>query len=71
MTRASIGGHPVGEGHPLLVITGPCVIESEESVLRHARRVRELLGKRRARREQALGEARKAEVAKGLRHLKS
>jgi 2-dehydro-3-deoxyphosphooctonate aldolase (KDO 8-P synthase) len=43
VTSASIGGHPVGEGHPLLVITGPCVIESEESVRRHARRVRELL----------------------------
>lgn len=43
MTRASIGGHAVGEGERLLVITGPCVIESEESVLRHARRVREVL----------------------------
>jgi hypothetical protein len=33
--------------------------------------IRELGGERRARREQALGEARKAELAKGLRHLKS
>lgn len=37
------GGHGVGRGEKLLVIAGPCVIESEESVLRHARRVREAL----------------------------
>lgn len=39
----SVGGHPVGRGEKLLVITGPCVIESEESCLRHARRVKEAL----------------------------
>lgn len=39
----SIGGHRVGAGEKLLVITGPCVIESEESCLRHARRVKEAL----------------------------
>lgn len=38
-----IAGHAVGPRERLLVITGPCVIESEESVLRHARRVREVL----------------------------
>lgn len=34
-------GHKVGAGQPLFVIAGPDVIESEEMVLRHARRVRE------------------------------
>lgn len=43
MSTVEIGGHRVGAGEKLLVITGPCVIESEESVLRHARRVREVL----------------------------
>ena len=35
-------GHRVGEGQPLFVIAGPDVIESEDMVLRHARRVREV-----------------------------
>jgi 2-dehydro-3-deoxyphosphooctonate aldolase (KDO 8-P synthase) len=39
-------GHPVGDGAPLFVIAGPDVIESEESALRHARRVRELCEQR-------------------------
>ncbi|MBK7859132.1 MAG: 3-deoxy-8-phosphooctulonate synthase [Archangiaceae bacterium] len=34
-------GHKVGPGEALFVIAGPDVIESEEMVLRHARRVRE------------------------------
>ncbi|MBL8950400.1 MAG: 3-deoxy-8-phosphooctulonate synthase [Myxococcaceae bacterium] len=37
-----LAGHTVGEGRPLFVIAGPDVIESEEMVLRHARRVREV-----------------------------
>lgn len=37
----SLCGHRVGEGQQLFVIAGPDVIESEEMVLRHARRVRE------------------------------
>ena len=36
-----IGAHQVGAGHALLLIAGPCVIESEEFTLRHARRVAE------------------------------
>ncbi len=40
--RARIGGHEVGDGRPLLLIAGPCVIESEEQALSHARRVKEL-----------------------------
>lgn len=38
-----MGGFRVGDGEKLLVITGPCVIESEESVLRHAHRVKKTL----------------------------
>ena len=37
-----IGGHEVGDGRPLLLIAGPCVIESEAQALSHARRVKEL-----------------------------
>ena len=40
--RARIGGHDVGDGRPLLLIAGPCVIESEAQALSHARRVKEL-----------------------------
>lgn len=42
MSGAVIGGWKVGPGEPLLVVAGPCVIEGEEHVLRHARRVREI-----------------------------
>ena len=35
-------GQKVGEGLPLFVIAGPDVIESEELVLRHARRLKEI-----------------------------
>src|SRR3954471_9835039 len=38
----SLCGHEVGDGKQLFVIAGPDVIESEEMVLRHAKRVREL-----------------------------
>jgi 2-dehydro-3-deoxyphosphooctonate aldolase (KDO 8-P synthase) len=40
--RARVGGHEVGDGRPLLLIAGPCVIESEDQALSHARRVRAL-----------------------------
>jgi 2-dehydro-3-deoxyphosphooctonate aldolase (KDO 8-P synthase) len=40
--RARIGGHDVGDGRPLLLIAGPCVIESEAQALSHARRVKDL-----------------------------
>jgi 2-dehydro-3-deoxyphosphooctonate aldolase (KDO 8-P synthase) len=42
MVRALVGGHEVGDGRPLLLIAGPCVIESEAQALSHARRVKEL-----------------------------
>jgi 2-dehydro-3-deoxyphosphooctonate aldolase (KDO 8-P synthase) len=39
---AQIGPHRCGAGQPLLVIAGPCVIESEELTLSIARRLKEL-----------------------------
>jgi 2-dehydro-3-deoxyphosphooctonate aldolase (KDO 8-P synthase) len=40
--RARVGGHEVGDGRPLLLIAGPCVLESEAQGLAHARRVKAL-----------------------------
>jgi 2-dehydro-3-deoxyphosphooctonate aldolase (KDO 8-P synthase) len=45
MIRAVIGGHEVGDGRPLLLIAGPCVIESEAQALSHARKVKALAAK--------------------------
>jgi 2-dehydro-3-deoxyphosphooctonate aldolase (KDO 8-P synthase) len=36
-----VGPHVVGDGRPLLVIAGPCAIESRDSSLRHAERLRD------------------------------
>ncbi|MFT3840916.1 MAG: 3-deoxy-8-phosphooctulonate synthase [Myxococcaceae bacterium] len=38
----SLCGRKVGSGQPLFVLAGPDVVESEEMVLRHARRVKEV-----------------------------
>lgn len=38
----TLAGHLVGPGHPLLVIAGPDVIESEASAIRHAQRLKEI-----------------------------
>ena len=40
--RAAVGGHEVGDGQPLLLVAGPCVIESEGQALANARRVKAL-----------------------------
>ncbi len=40
--RARVGGHEVGDGQPLLLIAGPCVMEGEAHALAHARKVKEL-----------------------------
>ncbi len=40
--RVVVGGHEVGDGQPLLLVAGPCVIESEGQVLANARRVKAL-----------------------------
>ncbi|MFH1665309.1 MAG: 3-deoxy-8-phosphooctulonate synthase [Candidatus Omnitrophota bacterium] len=36
------GGITIGRGMPLVLIAGPCVIESAESALKHARRIKEI-----------------------------
>jgi 2-dehydro-3-deoxyphosphooctonate aldolase (KDO 8-P synthase) len=41
MVIVECAGIPIGGGHPLVLIAGPCVIESEEFTLRMARRLRE------------------------------
>src|SRR5512141_265515 len=43
--KATIGGHEVGDGRPLLLIAGPCVMESEGHALAHARKVKALAAK--------------------------
>ncbi|MFT3913055.1 MAG: 3-deoxy-8-phosphooctulonate synthase [Anaeromyxobacteraceae bacterium] len=40
-----IGGHAVGDGQKLLLIAGPCVMESEAQALAHARKVKALAEK--------------------------
>ncbi len=42
---ARIGGYEVGDGRPLLLIAGPCVLENEAHALRHARKVKALAEK--------------------------
>jgi 2-dehydro-3-deoxyphosphooctonate aldolase (KDO 8-P synthase) len=42
---ATIGPHQCGRGRPLLLIAGPCVIESEELTLSIARRLAEICAK--------------------------
>ncbi len=40
-----IGGYEVGDGRPLLLIAGPCVMEDTAHALAHARRVKALAAK--------------------------
>lgn len=40
--KVVIGDITIGEGEPLALIGGPCVIESEESVMSHAKRLKEI-----------------------------
>ncbi len=42
---ARVGGHEVGDGRRLLLIAGPCVIESEAQLVSNARRVKALAEK--------------------------
>jgi 2-dehydro-3-deoxyphosphooctonate aldolase (KDO 8-P synthase) len=39
---ARVAGHVVGDGRPLLLIAGPCVMEGEAHALAHARKVKAL-----------------------------
>ena len=41
MPDVHVGNIPIGEGHPIVLIAGPCVIESESLVLRVADAVRD------------------------------
>ena len=45
MERVRIGGITIGEGHPLAVIAGPCVIEGRDHALRHASALRAITDK--------------------------
>jgi 2-dehydro-3-deoxyphosphooctonate aldolase (KDO 8-P synthase) len=42
VTPCRVGPHVVGDGRPLLLIAGPCVIESRDHALRHAERIRDV-----------------------------
>ncbi len=46
---ADVGPHKCGRGEPLLLIAGPCVIESEELTLSIARRLKEIVSDLRVR----------------------
>lgn len=39
-----VRGIPIGGGAPLVLIAGPCVVESEEFTVAHARRLQEIAG---------------------------
>ncbi|MDP8299031.1 MAG: 3-deoxy-8-phosphooctulonate synthase [Candidatus Tantalella remota] len=43
--KVKIGNITVGGGGPLVLIAGPCVMESADSVLRHAEKIKEVAGK--------------------------
>jgi 2-dehydro-3-deoxyphosphooctonate aldolase (KDO 8-P synthase) len=43
--KARLGGYEVGDGRPLLLLAGPCVMEGEAHALAHARRVKALAAK--------------------------
>lgn len=43
--QARVGGHVIGDGQKLLLIAGPCVMESEAHALSHARKVKALAAK--------------------------
>jgi 2-dehydro-3-deoxyphosphooctonate aldolase (KDO 8-P synthase) len=46
MKNVPVGPFLVGEGHPLLLICGPCIIESEEHCLKAAETLKEIIGSR-------------------------
>ncbi|MFH1553013.1 MAG: 3-deoxy-8-phosphooctulonate synthase [Candidatus Omnitrophota bacterium] len=43
--QVKIGDIVIGKGRPLALIAGPCVIESAESAVKHARRIKEITDK--------------------------
>ncbi|RKY42219.1 MAG: 3-deoxy-8-phosphooctulonate synthase, partial [Candidatus Makaraimicrobium thalassicum] len=40
-----IGDITIGRGRPLALIAGPCVIESAESAMEHARQIKKIAGR--------------------------
>jgi 2-dehydro-3-deoxyphosphooctonate aldolase (KDO 8-P synthase) len=42
--RVEVCGIPIGEGAPLALIAGPCVVEGETFTIDHAKRVQEIAG---------------------------
>ncbi len=42
MKPVSVGSIKIGEGHPLALIAGPCVIENEKHALKHARLIQKI-----------------------------
>lgn len=40
--KVALGSVEIGAGKPLVIIAGPCVIESREAALRHAERLKEI-----------------------------
>ncbi len=44
--RVQLGELPIGAGAPLVLIAGPCVLESEDFTLKHAERVQRIAAKR-------------------------
>ncbi|MDD2702902.1 MAG: 3-deoxy-8-phosphooctulonate synthase, partial [Candidatus Omnitrophica bacterium] len=45
MRKIKIGSVSIGAGSPLVLIAGPCVIESEESCMRTAGKIKEISGR--------------------------
>ena len=43
--NVKIGGITIGKGNSLVLIAGPCVIESVESAFEHARKIKEIADK--------------------------
>jgi 2-dehydro-3-deoxyphosphooctonate aldolase (KDO 8-P synthase) len=42
VSAVRVGPHAVGEGHPLLLIAGPCVLEDRDFNLRHAEHLKQV-----------------------------
>jgi 2-dehydro-3-deoxyphosphooctonate aldolase (KDO 8-P synthase) len=43
--KVTVGSIEIGAGNPLVIIAGPCVIESRDAALRHAERLKESAGR--------------------------
>jgi 2-dehydro-3-deoxyphosphooctonate aldolase (KDO 8-P synthase) len=43
--KVKIGSIQIGKGNPLVLIAGPCVIESDKSAMKHARKIKKIAKK--------------------------